>query len=93
MTASITSTLRQAGFALAIAASFSALSATSGFAFSSEAQQQCTGDAFRLCSSEIPDIAAVTACMIKRKSELSTGCRAVLDREVSRKAGKVADAD
>jgi len=33
-------------------------------AFSSEEQQMCTGDAFRLCSSEIPNIPAITACMI-----------------------------
>jgi len=31
---------------------------TSSFAFSAEAQQMCTGDAFRLCSSEIPEFPA-----------------------------------
>ena len=50
----------------------------------------CTGDAFRLCASEIPDIAAVTACMVKNRSSLTQSCRAVLDREVSKKGGKVA---
>jgi hypothetical protein len=38
---------------LAFAASLSALSPTQGFAFSAEAQQMCTGDAFRPCSPEI----------------------------------------
>jgi hypothetical protein len=38
---------------------------TSSYAFSPQAQQMCTGDAFRLCSSDIPDIPRVTACMIK----------------------------
>ena len=91
MTATFTQTIRQAGFALAIAASFSALSATSSFAFSSEAQAQCTGDAFRLCSSEIPNVPKITACMFKHKAELSTGCRSVMDRDLAAsKSSKVA---
>ena len=55
MTAFFTSTVRKVSLALAFAASFSAISSTSSFAFSAEAQQMCTGDAFRLCSSEIPE--------------------------------------
>src|SRR5271156_3516797 len=64
-------TIRQAGLVLAFAASVSALSSTSSFAFSAEAQQMCTGDAFRLCSSEIPDVPRITACMIKHRLDLS----------------------
>ena len=45
-------------------------------AYTPEQQQACTGDAFRLCSSEIPDINRVTACMVAKKSELSPPCRA-----------------
>ena len=67
-----------------------AVSSTASFAFSSEAQQQCTGDAFRLCSSEIPNIPKITACMIKHKSDLSAGCRTVMDKELSQKSGKLA---
>jgi hypothetical protein len=37
----------------------------------------CTSDAFRLCGSEIPDVDRVTACMVKQKSQLSPGCRAL----------------
>ncbi|MGJ5048172.1 hypothetical protein ACQR09_13970 [Bradyrhizobium oligotrophicum] len=73
-------------------AAVSTLSSTASFAFSAEAQQMCTGDAFRLCSSEIPSIPAITACMIKNRSSLSSGCRVVLDRELSRRNGKVAEA-
>jgi hypothetical protein len=90
MTTSFTSTLRQAGLVLAVAASISALSSTSGFAFSAEAQQMCTGDAFRLCSSEIPNIPKITACMIKHRADLSTGCRMVMDRDLAQKSSKVA---
>jgi hypothetical protein len=90
MTASLTKTIRHAGLMLAFAVSVSALSSTSSFAFSAEAQQMCTGDAFRLCSSEIPNIPAITACMVKHKADLSVGCRAVMDREAAKASGKVA---
>ncbi|SDS69311.1 hypothetical protein [Bradyrhizobium canariense] len=83
-------TIRQAGLALAFAVSVSALSSTSSFAFSAEAQQMCTGDAFRLCSSEIPNIPRITACMMKHRTDLSTGCRAVMDRDLAQKPSKVA---
>ena len=90
MTAFFTNTLRRAGLALAIAASFSAVTSTSGFAFSAEAQSMCTGDAFRLCSSEIPNIPKITACMMKQRTSLSSGCRAVMDRDLAAQSGKVA---
>jgi hypothetical protein len=51
----------------------------------------CTGDAFRLCSSEIPNIPKITACMIKHRSDLSVGCRGVMDRDLAaRRPGKLA---
>jgi hypothetical protein len=90
MTASLTKTVRHAGLMLAFAVSVSALSSTSGFAFSAEAQRLCTGDAFRLCASEIPNIPAVTACMVKNKANLSAGCRAVMDKGIAEQSGKVA---
>ena len=91
MTASFTSTLRKAGLVLAVAASFASLSSTSSFAFSAEAQQMCTGDAFRLCSSEIPNVSKITACMFKHRAELSSGCRTVMDRDLAaQKSSKVA---
>jgi hypothetical protein len=90
MTASFTKTIRHAGLMLAFAVSVSALSSTSSFAFSAEAQQMCTGDAFRLCSSEIPNIPAITACMVKHKADLSVGCRSVMDKEAAKASGKVA---
>ena len=90
MTTFFTSTARKLGFALVLAASFSAVTSTSGFAFSAEAQSQCTGDAFRLCSSEIPNISKITACMMKQRASLSSGCRTVMDRDRAAQAGKVA---
>jgi hypothetical protein len=73
------------GLVLAVAASFSALSSTASFAFTAEAQQMCTSDAFRLYSSEIPNIPKITACMIKHRADLSTGCRMVMDKDLAQK--------
>src|SRR6201987_2966396 len=93
MTASFSSTLRKARSGLAFAIALSALSSTQSFAYTAEAQQMCTGDAFRLCSSEIPDIPKITACMMKHRSDLSVGCRAVMDKDLAKGAShKVADA-
>jgi hypothetical protein len=90
MTAFLSSTLRRAGLVAAFAVSFSALSSSASFAFSAEAQQMCTSDAFRLCSSEIPNIPAITACMYKHKADLSTGCRTVMDRDLAAQRSTVA---
>ena len=90
MTAFLSSTLRRAGLVAAFAVSFSALSSSASFAFSAEAQQMCTSDAFRLCSSEIPNIPAITACMYKHKVDLSTGCRTVMDRDLAAQRSTVA---
>lgn len=86
---------RHLAFALAFAIPAIALSASSGLAFSSEAQQMCTGDAMRLCSHEVPDIPRITACMHRKRAQISPGCRAVMDREVAaaRKARRAAVAD
>ena len=48
---------------------------TAGRAYTAEEQQACSGDAFRLCSAEIPDVDRVTVCMVRNKSQLSPGCR------------------
>jgi hypothetical protein len=90
MTASFTKTIRQTGLMLAFAVSVAALSPTSSFAFSAEAQRMCTGDAFRLCASDIPNIPAVTACMVKQRASLSAGCRVVMDKEMSQQSNRVA---
>jgi hypothetical protein len=93
MTKSFSAAIRDTSLALGFAAVVSIMSATSSFAFSAEAQQQCTGDAFRLCSADIPNIPKITACMIKHRSDLSAGCRAVMDKDLAKSASrKVADA-
>jgi hypothetical protein len=93
MTRSFVASFRKARVVLACAVALSALSSTQSFAFSAEAQQMCTGDAFRLCSSDIPNIPAITACMFKHRAELSSGCRAVMDRDLSARGKKVAESE
>jgi hypothetical protein len=65
----------QFGLIFAPAISFSMLS-TAAEAYTAEQQQMCTGDAFRLCSSDIPDVDRVTGCMVRQRSQLSPGCKA-----------------
>jgi hypothetical protein len=90
MTKTFTNTI----LALSFAVSISAISSTASFAYSAEAQQQCTGDAFRLCSSEIPNVSKITACMIQKRAQLSTGCRSVMDKEMaSAKTRKISSAE
>ena len=50
---------------------------TAAKAHTPEQEQMCTGDAMRLCSSEIPDVERVTACMVQKRAQLSDGCKAV----------------
>ena len=66
-------------FAIGFAAT--ALSARPSLAFSSEAQQMCTGDAMRLCGHEIPNVQRITACMARNRAHVSPGCRAVMERD------------
>ncbi|TQF33801.1 hypothetical protein [Bradyrhizobium sp. UNPA324] len=58
------------GMALAVLVQPSA-----GFAYTQEEQQACTPDAMRLCGEFVPNVDAITACMIKKKAQLSPQCR------------------
>jgi hypothetical protein len=67
------------GFRLALTLiapfSFSMFSSV-GKAYTPEQQQLCSNDAVRLCSSEIPDVDRITACMNRQREQLSPGCKA-----------------
>jgi hypothetical protein len=90
MTSSFATTFRRAAFALTVAAPLWSMTPSTGFAYTLEAQQMCTNDAFRLCAAEIPNIPKITACMFRHHADLSPGCRAVMDRDMSRKSRTVA---
>jgi hypothetical protein len=81
---------RRAALVLTVAVPFS-MAASPSFAYTLEAQQMCTGDAFRLCAAEIPDIPKITACMVKHRNDLSPGCRSVMDRGMAQKSSAVAE--
>jgi len=44
-------------------------------AYTPEQQQACQPDAMRLCGEFVPNVDAITACMIQKKSQLSPQCR------------------
>jgi hypothetical protein len=41
-----------------------------------EQQQACTPDVMRLCSEFIPDVAKISACMGRKRAQVSATCRA-----------------
>jgi hypothetical protein len=56
-------------------------------AFTEEDQRRlCTPDVLRLCSSEIPDVERITACMHRQRANLSEGCRKVFGKPVDQSA-------
>ena len=75
----ISCTQRQFGFGLIVCMSAVTVS-TISYAYTAEQQRLCSNDAFRLCSSEIPNVDRVTICMRKHKASLSDGCKAVFDK-------------
>lgn len=43
----------------------------------------CTPDVWRLCFSQIPDVAGITACLQENTPQLSGACRAVFEANAS----------
>ncbi len=79
----------QLGSMLALALAVSLWPAASQ-AYTPEQQQACTGDAMQLCGEFVPDVERITACMIRKKSQLSPGCR--VQFRSGREPSEVADA-
>ncbi|MGY4629601.1 hypothetical protein [Bradyrhizobium sp. USDA 4486] len=83
-----------AGLALALAV---LVHPGSGFAYTPEQQQACTPDAMRLCGEFVPNVDAITACMIQKKSQLSPECAVFFRRgpeggeAATRRAGRPAN--
>jgi len=50
-------------------------------AYTLQQQEMCTGDALRLCSSEIPDVGRITICMERQRESLSDRCKAVFESD------------
>ena len=87
---SITKTLRVLSVATAVAISLTSFAAHAVEA-TAEQRRACTPDAFRLCSSHIPNVEAITACMRANKSKLSAECKLVFDKPASTKVAAKAE--
>lgn len=59
---------------LLVASLMVSCSAAHAQGYTADQQALCTDDAFRLCSSAIPDVDRVTACMVQKQAQLSPGC-------------------
>lgn len=55
-----------------------------------EQRRSCTPDAFRLCSSFIPDVDRITACLVSHQQDLSEACASVMSVGTSRPTGSAA---
>lgn len=54
-----------------------------------EEKEACMEDVFRLCSSYIPDRAAITACLRSKQASLSQQCRHVISvRDTGKKSSE-----
>jgi hypothetical protein len=69
-------TVRKIGFAVTFAISVFSIS-TASYAYTAGEQRLCMSDAFKFCSSEIPNSDKVTACLQKNQAQLSPGCKSV----------------
>jgi hypothetical protein len=73
-------------FATALAAfgllltSWTASFASGESAASPEQRRACTPDVYRLCAGEIPNVAAITACLRRKRASLSDACRSVFEQ-------------
>ena len=80
--------IRNFGFGLMLATALAAsVWSSAGQAYTPEQEQACTGDAFRLCSPEIPDVDRVTACMVRR-SRSSRRAAARISGRIPSRAGR-----
>lgn len=69
------------GFVVLLAASlFSTLAHAQDSRGTPEQRTACARDAFRLCANYIPDAASVEACLRRKQSSLSPGCRSAFER-------------
>jgi hypothetical protein len=64
---------------LAAMALLLAMPTTASHAYTVEQEEMCSGDAMRLCFSEIPNVERITACMERQRESLSEGCKAVFE--------------
>jgi len=75
------------GCAVGLAAAlFGMAGATPAAAQDPKAAELCTPDVMRLCNEFVPDAERITACMQKKRRQLSPECRAVFKPKARRRA-------
>ncbi len=82
MEASLSTRLRRRGAAMLLGLSIASLigGAEAAQLATPEQRRACTPDVYRLCAGEIPNPAAITACLRRKKASLSEACRAVFEQ-------------
>lgn len=66
-------------FTKVVGASFAALIFLSGVALAqgtASERSACMGDAFKFCSSDIPDVSKIEACLSQNRASLTPACAA-----------------
>jgi hypothetical protein len=62
---------------------------TASFALgTADERAACTPDVFRLCSSEIPNVDRIIACMKAKKTSLSPACKLVFDKKAPQQSAR-----
>jgi hypothetical protein len=73
--------LNRTKVASALAVLLSLVAASSAFALGTPEQRRaCTPDVYRLCAGEIPNVKAITACLMRQKGNLSPACRSAMEQ-------------
>ena len=80
---------RRSIFNVMVVALTVSLPSASSYALGTDEQRMaCTPDVFRLCSSEIPNVDRIVACLKSKKQNLSAGCAAVFSTSATRSLGE-----
>ena len=74
------STSYRLGAALGLVLMLGSINAASAYQGTPEQRRACTPDVYRLCAGEIPNVRAITACLVRQKGNLSPACRAAMEQ-------------
>ena len=74
------------GCAVGLAAALFVMAGATPAAAQDKAAELCTPDVMRLCNEFVPDADKITACMQKKRRQLSPECRAVFKPKARRRA-------
>lgn len=69
------------GRALALAAALAAIAVPGHAVNADRPRAACTADVFRLCSTEVPRVDRIVACLKKERESLTPACRAMFDNK------------